>query len=184
MRSLLTTLGWCCWLSLSGCFDPLFEDRWALEPFEQRYAVCCPQGMVDTCACAANQSCEFVFLPCAAGTCDTLTSSWDTLSCSSQSYPDAGMIGEDAGIADAGFPSEGDAGMADAGSPDAGSFDAGQIDAGSAPDAGRPIVGYASCCQNGRVSTCACFVSPCQSPPFTPCAGGSCLEGTTGGRCP
>lgn len=94
--------------------------------------------------------------------------------------------------------------VTDAGSSDAGAIDAGsQYDGGigggggSMEDAGSPIGGgtatgggggsmptrFEFCCASGRVTTCACPASGCVNAPFTPCPGGSCVDGTSTALC-
>lgn len=143
--------------AFAACFDPLYEDTSAWEPTAPRYSVCCTAGRVDTCPCSPNQSCEYGFRACAEGRCVELPATGPAPACRAVSL-DAG--------------SEGDAGVSGDGGPPGGVHDGG---------AGEPT--FVPCCQMGRVGTCPCFGASCPGTPFTPCAHGTCIEGTSSGTC-
>lgn len=185
----------------AGCFDPLYE-----EPID--HVICCNDGYVDTCPCAAGFSCRQPLTPCALGRCSA------SLICPGAgggAGSDAGAAGGGAGTgggagggaagggAGGGTTGGGGGGASDGGLPaDAGVQDAGvMIDAGTGGGAGGGAGGgsgggaggggslgaYEFCCVNARVSTCACPFGNCPGAPFTPCPGGSCVAGTATGAC-
>lgn len=167
------------WLGLvvasvaSSCLDALYEDNSPL-PSAKRYAVCCKNDRVDTCACSVERTCAYEILACSGGRCASISTSGPPATCP-QSILDAGQ-GWDGGFPDSGFPGDG------------GAADGGLITDGGWPtDGGVPADGgsgprYAPCCQNGKVTTCACFDLSCPSP-FTPCANATCIPDTAEGSC-
>ena len=149
----------CCLLvagwGLAGCLDPLYEDNGLGGP-GTKYGVCCSAGRVSTCACPSDMSCNYPLLACAGGRC----------------------------VPAPGGQPQGSCGGADSGTP----FDGGTaFDSGTAEDGGvvrldgGTAESYAPCCLFGRVDTCLCTNGKC--PPFTPCARGTCIAGTTTGVC-
>ncbi len=152
----------CCTATAVACFDPLYGEGDALG---STWVICCPSGEVSTCLCTDPRTCGAAFVACPGGTCGTTTCS----------------VSSDGGEPlDAGQPLDG--GAADAGPSDGGPFDAGPFDGGDG-DAGVADT-YEFCCRDARLTTCLCPAGVCAALPFTPCAGATCVEGTSAGHCP
>jgi hypothetical protein len=189
-----------------GCFDPLFEDTGGAV----RHFVCCNARQIDTCPCVSGGTCTSGLRACADGQCTDAPSGQTAPPCSSISAdasfpgpdagasPDASNPGPDAGASpDAGLPADAsqaaDAGVpTDASPPSDGSIgpsDAAPPGPDAGPDASQAdaavVITYYPCCNaNTRVATCQCNGESCPPDPFTPCANGTCIPGTTSGVCP
>lgn len=138
-----------------SCFDPLYEDLGQVRI----WVVCCQQGQIDTCPCAAQAGCTPDLRACAGGRCAMSA----TATCS--------------GTYDAGSSSDGGYSPPDGGPPtDAGTADGGATDGGSSQDGGHWPPEYELCCFAGVVTTCACPASGCQGQSFAACGGGTCVE--------
>ncbi len=145
-------------LWLVACFDPLYEDG---APLDSHWVLCCPGGVPATCFCQEATSCRSSIYACGENRCSV------TPYCSVEGDGGSAM-GQDAGAA-----------MGGGGGAGGGTGGGGQIGSG-----GGTSVAYEFCCASGRVRTCACPSSSCTGAPFTPCANGGCVEGTTSGACP